>query len=451
MISAAFPYKKQRRRVLGREMAYVEVGKGDPIVLLHGNPTSSYLWRNVLPHLKPLGRCIAPDLIGMGDSDKLPDSGPNSYRFVEHRRYLDALLESLDVRERVTLVIHDWGSALGFDWANRHREAVKGIAYMEAIIGPQYWDHWDKFEMRHALQGLRSEKGEEMVLRDNFFIEKILPGAILRKMSDEDMAEYRRPFAEPGEGRRPLVIALHGGGGNGAQVAKSAGLIDKAAREGFILALPEGSSRFGKLETWNAGGCCAYAMREKIDDIGFIRSMIDELERTQPVDPSRVYVVGMSNGGMMAERVAIELGDRIAGGAVFVGALFGNEPKPVAAVPMLIVNAEKDEQVPVAGGTSTTGIVRRSQGMPYKPSRYAATFWAAANRCTRGPAKTETADYVRELWTGCASGADVDFYIMKGAEHGWPGRGLGRPGVTRNTGKIDGTALMWDFFAAHRR
>ena len=157
MISAAFPYKKQRRRVLGREMAYVEVGKGDPIVLLHGNPTSSYLWRNVLPHLKPLGRCIAPDLIGMGDSDKLPDSGPNSYRFVEHRRYLDALLEFLDVRERVTLVIHDWGSALGFDWANRHREAVKGIAYMEAIMGPQYWDHWDKFEMRHALQGLRSE------------------------------------------------------------------------------------------------------------------------------------------------------------------------------------------------------------------------------------------------------------------------------------------------------
>ncbi|MET4839473.1 haloalkane dehalogenase [Bradyrhizobium japonicum] len=186
-------------------MAYVEVGKGDPIVLLHGNPTSSYLWRNVLPHLKPLGRCIAPDLIGMGDSDKLPDSGPNSYRFVEHRRYLDALLESLDVRERVTLVIHDWGSALGFDWANRHREAVKGIAYMEAIMGTQYWDHWDKFGMRHALQGLRSEKGEEMVLRDNFFIEKILPGAILRKMSDEDMAEYRRPFAEPGEGRRPTL------------------------------------------------------------------------------------------------------------------------------------------------------------------------------------------------------------------------------------------------------
>ena len=148
MISAAFPYQKQRRRVLGREMAYVEVGQGDPIVLLHGNPTSSYLWRNVMPHLQPLGRCIAPDLIGMGDSDKLPDSGPGSYRFVEQRRYLDALLEALDVRERVTLVIHDWGSALGFDWANRHRNAVKGIAYMEAIVRPQGWDHWDNMNMR---------------------------------------------------------------------------------------------------------------------------------------------------------------------------------------------------------------------------------------------------------------------------------------------------------------
>jgi len=204
-ISAAFPYKKQRRRVLGREMAYVEVGEGDPIVLLHGNPTSSYLWRNVLPHLQSLGRCIAPDLIGMGDSDKLPNSGPGSYRFVEHRRYLDALLETLDVHERITFVIHDWGSALGFDWANRHREAVKGIAYMEAIVQPQGWDHWDNLNARPILKALRSEDGEAMVLQDNFFIEQILPKAILRTLSDEEMAEYRRPFAEPGEGRRPTL------------------------------------------------------------------------------------------------------------------------------------------------------------------------------------------------------------------------------------------------------
>src|SRR5262245_58755780 len=205
MIPAAFPYQKQRRRVLGREMAYVEVGEGDPIVLLHGNPTSSYLWRNVLPHLQPRGRCIAPDLIGMGDSDKLPDSGPGSYRFVEHRRYLDALLEALHVREWVTFVVHDWGSALGFDWANRHREAVKGIAHMEAIVRPQGWDHWDKLNMRPALQALRSEAGEAMVLQDNFFVEQILPKAVLRTLSAEEMAEYRRPFADPGEARRPML------------------------------------------------------------------------------------------------------------------------------------------------------------------------------------------------------------------------------------------------------
>src|SRR5215472_2667301 len=205
VISAAFPYRKQRQRVLGRQMANVEAGQGDPIVLLHGNPTSSYLWRNVLPHLERRGRCIAPDLIGMGDSDKLPDSGPSSYRFVEHRRYLDALLEALDVRERVTFVVHDWGSALGFDWANRHRDALKGIAYMEAIVRPQGWDHWDNMNMRPFLQALRSESGEMMVLQDNFFIEKILPGAILRTLSPEEMAEYRRPFVEPGEGRRPTL------------------------------------------------------------------------------------------------------------------------------------------------------------------------------------------------------------------------------------------------------
>src|SRR5262249_35884460 len=205
MISAAFPYKKQRRRVLGSEMAYVEVGQGDPIVLLHGNPTSSYLWRNVLPHLQRRGRCIAPDLIGMGDSDKLFDSGPGSYRFVEHRRYLDALLEALHVHERVTFVVHDWGSALGFDWANRHREAVKGIAYMEAIVRPQGWDHWDKLNMAPFWRARRPGAGGEMVLQDTFFAEKILPGPFLRPLPAEERAEYRRPSAEPGGGGRPTL------------------------------------------------------------------------------------------------------------------------------------------------------------------------------------------------------------------------------------------------------
>src|SRR5689334_2689535 len=142
MIEANLHYQKKTISVLGRKMAYIEAGSGDPIVFLHGNPTSSYIWRNVIPYLEGLGRCIAPDLIGMGDSEKLPDSGPDSYTFVEHRRYLNALLEVLNVNSRVTLVLHDWGSALGFDWANRHREAIRGIAYMESIVLPRLWEDW---------------------------------------------------------------------------------------------------------------------------------------------------------------------------------------------------------------------------------------------------------------------------------------------------------------------
>ena len=195
-ISADLRYKKQRRAVLGRDMAYVEVGEGDPIVFLHGNPTSSYLWRNVIPYLKPMGRCIAPDLMGMGDSDKLPNSGPGSYRFVEQRSYLDALLEALNVRERVTLVIHDWGSALGFDWANRHRNRVRGIAYMEGIVRPiASWDEWSA-AATPIFQGFRSDKGEAMILDRNMFIERVLPGSVLRKLTETEMTEYRRPFLQ---------------------------------------------------------------------------------------------------------------------------------------------------------------------------------------------------------------------------------------------------------------
>ncbi len=195
---------KKYVEVLGSRMAYVEAGEGDPIVFLHGNPTSSYLWRAVIPHLEPLGRCLAPDLIGMGDSDKLPGSGPGSYRFVDHRRYLDALLDRLDVRERVTLVIHDWGSALGFDWANRHREAVRGIAYMEAIVRPMTWAEWPE-SARGIFQAMRSPAGEAMVLEKNVFVERILPASVLSPLADETMAIYRAPFAEPGEGRRPTL------------------------------------------------------------------------------------------------------------------------------------------------------------------------------------------------------------------------------------------------------
>jgi haloalkane dehalogenase len=202
-ISAA-ELPKRRVRVLGKEMAVVERGSGDPIVLLHGNPTSSYLWRNVIPHLEGLGRCIAPDLIGMGDSEKLEPSGPDRYTFAEHRRYLDALLDALGVRERVTLVVHDWGSALGFDWAQRHREAVRGIAYMEAIVCPLSWDDWPE-RVRSLFQAFRSPAGESLVLEQNVFVEQVLPGAIQRKLADEEMAVYRRPFLRRGEDRRPTL------------------------------------------------------------------------------------------------------------------------------------------------------------------------------------------------------------------------------------------------------
>lgn len=197
-------YEKQNAEVLGASMAYVDVGSGDPIVFLHGNPTSSYLWRNVIPHLTPHGRCVAPDLIGMGDSDKLPDSGPGSYRFSEHRRYLDALLEQLGVRERVTFVVHDWGSALGFDWANRHRDAVAGIAYMEAIVRPVTWDEWPA-AARAIFQAFRSPAGEDMILEKNAFVERVLPASVLRTLTDQEMDAYRAPFRDPGEDRRPTL------------------------------------------------------------------------------------------------------------------------------------------------------------------------------------------------------------------------------------------------------
>jgi haloalkane dehalogenase len=195
---------KKYQQVLGKRMAYVEMGEGDPIVFLHGNPTSSYLWRNVMPHVAHLGRCIAPDLIGMGDSDKLDESGPGSYRFVEHRRYLDALLEALGVRERVVLVLHDWGSGLGFDWANRHRDAVRGIAYMEAIVRPMRWDEWPE-SIHRIFQGMRSEAGETLILQRNLFVERILPGSILRDLTPEEMEAYRAPFRNAGEDRRPTL------------------------------------------------------------------------------------------------------------------------------------------------------------------------------------------------------------------------------------------------------
>jgi haloalkane dehalogenase len=200
-ISAADPHARRRVKVLDSEIAYVDVGQGDPIVFLHGNPTSSYLWRNVIPHVTGRGRCLAPDLIGMGASGPAPDG---SYRFVDHARYLDAWLDALGLTRDVTLVVHDWGSALGFHWAARHPERVKALAYMEAIVRPVTWTEWPD-NARAIFQGMRSPSGETIILEKNVFVERILPGSVLRRLGEDEMRVYRSPWLTPGESRRPML------------------------------------------------------------------------------------------------------------------------------------------------------------------------------------------------------------------------------------------------------
>ncbi len=199
-ISADFPFAVRDVQVHGARMAYIDEGSGDPIVFLHGNPTSSYLWRNVIPHVRDVGRCIAPDLIGMGRSDE-PDIG---YRFVDHALYIDGFLEALGL-DRITFVVHDWGSALGFDWAMRHESRVRGLAFMEAILGPV--PSWEQFtpQGREIFKKLRTPGvGETMVLDHNMFVEQLLPGSVVRSLSPAEMQHYRAPFVER-TARKPML------------------------------------------------------------------------------------------------------------------------------------------------------------------------------------------------------------------------------------------------------
>lgn len=198
------PATQQFATINGKRIAYLEAGSGDPIVLLHGNPTSSYLWRNVIPHLEGLGRVIAPDLIGQGDSEKLPESeGSERYSFQVAFDYLDGLLKHIAADQNVTLVLHDWGSGLGFHWASQNPQAVKGIAYMEAIVAPLSWQDWPE-SARGIFQGFRSDKGEDLVLTRNLFVEGVLPSSVLRDLSEEEMAHYRAPFDTPAN-RQPTL------------------------------------------------------------------------------------------------------------------------------------------------------------------------------------------------------------------------------------------------------
>ena len=205
-ISSDFKYSKSSITVNGKNLAYVDFGEGDPIVFLHGNPTSSYLWRNVMPHLEGMGRLIAPDLVGMGDSEKLDGSGPDRYTFIEHTEYLYALLEELDLNN-VTLVIHDWGSALGFNWAALNPDKIKSIVYMEAITGPiESWDDWPE-QARNIFKLFRSDTGEELILEKNFFVERVFAGDVgmHRALEKQELDAYIKPFKKEGESRRPTL------------------------------------------------------------------------------------------------------------------------------------------------------------------------------------------------------------------------------------------------------
>ncbi len=192
------------KKLNNKNIFYIDSGQGDPILLLHGNPTSSYLWRNIIPILNNYGRCLAPDLIGMGKSDKLDNTSDSSYSFLEHRRWLDLFLDYILNETKVILVLHDWGSALGFDWAKRNKEKVKGIVYMEGIVCPLEWSDWP-INATKVFKALRTSDGEEMILEKNFFVEKILPSSIIRTLEKHEMDAYRKPFALSGEDRRPTL------------------------------------------------------------------------------------------------------------------------------------------------------------------------------------------------------------------------------------------------------
>ena len=198
-------YQKRYVTVHGKRMAYVDTGgTGDPILFLHGNITQSYMWRNILPHVEPLARCIAVDNIGQGDSEKLDNSGPGSYRLAEHQHYIDGFLDRLDLGNRVTLMMHDWCVPLGLSWGNRNRERLKGIAYMQGLMGDLYWGFWNE-EVSSVMQRLRTEDGEALVLEQNLFVEKVLPNQVIRDLPEEVFNEYRRPYRNPGEDRRPTL------------------------------------------------------------------------------------------------------------------------------------------------------------------------------------------------------------------------------------------------------
>ncbi|MFZ5748453.1 MAG: alpha/beta hydrolase family esterase [Pseudomonadota bacterium] len=248
----------------------------------------------------------------------------------------------------------------------------------------------------------------------------------------------------------PLLVILHGGGGNAASMV--ARWAEKARKEGLVIAFPNGVGRQERMGTWNAEGCCGFAMTSDSKDVAFVGAVIDEVQRSRRTDPHRIYVAGMSNGGMMTYRIAIALGNRLAGAGVVSGAMFGGEGQPRGAVPILIMHGVKDDVVPYEGGQSRLGFVAQSQSKPFEPVRYAVDFWRRANGCGAAPAASTTGDITVERYTGCA-GADLTFYSLASANHTWPGGGAaGSPMLERyRYDQISATDVLWDFFSKHVR
>lgn len=248
----------------------------------------------------------------------------------------------------------------------------------------------------------------------------------------------------------PLVIALHGGGGNAQTMVPR--WLSTAQREGFVVAFPQGVSRTGNMGTWNAEGCCGFAMTSRSDDVAFISAVIDDVSRQRMIDPKRIYVTGLSNGGMLTYRLAREIGSRLAGVAVVSGAMFGGETVPVDGTPILIMHGARDEIVPYAGGQSPMALVARSQTRAFLPVERAVDFWRRADGCEGAPRTTVEGDVTVSISTGCRSGSEVVLYRLGSAGHGWPGPALAVGGLERDRyEEIDATQVIWRFFSAHSR
>lgn len=251
-------------------------------------------------------------------------------------------------------------------------------------------------------------------------------------------------------GPTALVIALHGGGGNARTMTPR--WLDTARREGFAVAFPNGIGRKANMGTWNARGCCGFAMTSDSDDVAFIGAMIDDIARDHRIDRARIYVTGLSNGGMLTYRIGAALAPRIAAIAVVSGAMFGGEKPPATPLPVLIMHGEQDDVVPFGGGVSPMALVARSQSLPFREVGYAVDFWRRADRCGDKPAVVREGDVTVETYTGCARGGDVVFYRLKSAGHGWPGPARAVGGLERDRyDQIDATEVIWRFFARHAR